>query len=885
MKRVISLCLISAIFTSSVIPAFAQKSRQPRESKIKAQEAANRFGEVRAFSDGSGVLVKWEMAAETNNVGFYVYRIDQNGSRIVSPEMTMGSSSRYGAQRVSGEKYSFFDQNGDTQGAYYIKSVSIDGKALISDTVAPEQVADLRSVGAESSQDLNRQVSDTKTNRSITSNKLELPKALAAETGANNLIPDPVTQKWVVAQPGVKISIRKEGLYRVTRSELQTGGFNVNVDSNFWQLYVDGVEQAVIIGPGANYIEFYGKGIDTPESDTRIYYLVSGPVAGKRIDSRLVRPVTGTVTSPNYSQTFLQKERINYINQILNGDAENYWGQAITAFADTTFNLSLSGVDFTVPNANLALSFQGYSFDTQIISVVFNGQTLASVTGSSRSAFSKQYVIPTSFLREGANSIVFHSQSTTSTTLFDSVSIGFARKQLASQNRLSSYTQNYRISKLDGFSSSNVRVFDTTSESSPVMLTNLNIAQNGATYTVTMPADRGRLMFAVEDSGLLQAAAITPNDPTILGVPTNAANLVIISYKDWLPQAENWANYRRGQGFTVKVVEVSEIYDEFNYGTISADAIKSFLQYAENNWQVAPGYVLLLGDASYDGRNYEGNGFLNYVPSRIVNTVFTETGSDDYLADFNNDGLAEMAVGRIPARNAQAVTDALAKVTAFEQAAPTLGSRGVLFAFDQFDFTNNYDFRQISTNLRNQLPPSTPATMIGRDDTPASPDTPHTLLISSMNTGKYIINYSGHGTSGAWFGTSFFSNFDVPLLSNANNQSIYTMLTCLNGYFLQTTRVSLAETLLQANNGGAVAAWASTGETTPDVQEIMATRFYLKLGQRTIPRLGDLINDAKTVIPGGTDVRLSWALLGDPMLKIAAPVSGDRQEFQQKRLR
>ena len=52
------------------------------------------------------------------------------------------------------------------------------------------------------------------------------------------------------------------------------------------------------------------------------------------------------------------------------------------------------------------------------------------------------------------------------------------------------------------------------------------------------------------------------------------------------------------------------------------------------------------------------------------------------------------------------------------------------------------------------------------------------------------------------------------------------MLTCLNGYFMGGNE-SLAEALIKAPNGGAVASWTSTGKTTPDVQEIMATRFFV----------------------------------------------------------
>ncbi len=48
-----------------------------------------------------------------------------------------------------------------------------------------------------------------------------------------------------------------------------------------------------------------------------------------------------------------------------------------------------------------------------------------------------------------------------------------------------------------------------TAETAPVLWTNLNVVQEGPTYSVRMPADRGRSMYAVDDSGLQQAASIT----------------------------------------------------------------------------------------------------------------------------------------------------------------------------------------------------------------------------------------------------------------------------------------------------------------------------------------------------------------------------------------
>jgi hypothetical protein len=868
MKKVFCFCLLALLSFSAIFPTYAQKSRIRPKNDIR--NPSTEFAGARAFSDGEGVFVEWEMKVEVNNGGFYVYRIDENGTRQISPAIIKGSEmTRYETTPAYGEKYTFFDVDGGSNSSYFIESIQMDGTTVATKAFIPTRIADLKAVTGFSSNELSVKLREKMDSGSLISNELVLTKEVAAEVRANQAESDSSTHRWVISQPGVKIAVRKEGLYRVTRDQLQAGGFNVNSDPNLWQVYAEGVEQAIIVGPNAGYIEFYGKGVDTVESDTAIYYLLTGPAAGKRIQTRGARPSSGTVVSRSYQQTFVQKERINYIHQVLNGDAENYWGDGITNLGDTTVTFALSGIDFSKPDATMELKFQGFSFDSHTVRVILNGETLSSATGNSRNPFSRQYVIPTSFLREGSNTLQFRALGATGGfTFFDSVSIDFARKYLAIQNRLEFLTQNYRVTRVEGFSSQNIRVFDKTTEGSPVLLSGLNVVQEGATFGVRLLAARGRLLYAVEDSGIMQASSVTVNDPELLSNPLNGGKLVIISYKDWIPQAEVWANYRRAQGITVEVVDVSEIYDEFNFGVLSSNSVESFLRYASENWQIPPEYVFLLGDATYDPRNYEGVGFFNFVPTRIVNTVYIETGSDDSLADFNDDGLSEMAVGRIAARNAQTVTNALAKVTTFEQSLSNPLGRGALFAYDVFDSANNYNFQLISSRLRSQLPASMPVTMVGRGDTPAAPDTPQTLLVNAINSGKYVVNYTGHGTAGAWASSNFFANSTVPQLTNASNPSIFTMLTCLNGYFITLNGKSLAENLVESTNGGAVAAWASSGETTPDIQEIMATRFFLKLGEGSIPRIGDLIRDAKATIPGGTDVRNSWVLLGDPTQKV-----------------
>jgi hypothetical protein len=203
----------------------------------------------------------------------------------------------------------------------------------------------------------------------------------------------------------------------------------------------------------------------------------------------------------------------------------------------------------------------------------------------------------------------------------------------------------------------------------------------------------------------------------------------------------------------------------------------------------------------------------------------------------------------------------LGKTTAFEQGLATAQSRGALCASDLPD---GFDFAAMCGRVLQPLPAGIPKMFVNRGDADA-----RNTLMTSLNNGKYIVNYSGHGTFGAWAG-NFFSRTDVPLMANTNeNQTIFTLLTCLNGYYVDAFGDGLAEVLVKKPTGGAVVSWASSGETTPDVQEIMATRFFTQIGNNaSMNRIGDLSNDAKSVIGGGRDVRLSWVLLGDPTMKV-----------------
>lgn len=864
MKKILAAWFIGVLCASGVLPVYAQKTRTVRPGKTSLrQPAAVSFKQnvtldyASAYTDGDGVYLEWQAAAENGNLGFFVSRLGAKGFEPASEAMIAGGNLRSSETPVVGGRYTFYDPQGGAQSVYAIECLSASGERQIVGQAAVAFVKDLRQVAGASAEELRAAAS---ARSSIERDEAEMPSELAARIAAASLAPNPETQRWIAAQPGVKLAVKQDGVYRVTRAELQAAGFNVATAGNLWQLYTDGNEQAIVVGANDSYIEFYGRGLDTQETGTRVYYLVAGAQPGKRIATVNLPKQRGSLTAPHFRNVFSRKERALYVaNNIINGEQENFFGNLpITTANSPTYNFTLPSIDYANGKTLLEVNVQTLVAGNQEVRVVLNGQQLGSVTGFGILRMTGYFKIPTTLLQAGNNTLQF--QGVIGVALAESIKVNYPRKFEAAQNRLTFVSQNNYRTSVSGFTSSNVRVFDLSNPDEPTVVGNAAVTNANGSFTVGVPNTTSRPFYAVEDSAVLTVGSIQPIEPSTLSSTTRNGEMIIVTHRDWMTQANDWANYRRSQGLTVEVVELSDVYDEFSYGAQSSNGMRDFFQYAKNNWQTAPNYILLMGDATYDPKNYLNRPFQSYVPTKLVDTIYEETGSDEALCDFNDDGLAEIAIGRIPVRNGQTLTLVLNKVMAFESTVNTAFGRGALFASD---LPNGYDFEALSQRVAGQLPNSVPKMFINRGQTDS-----RNLLLSTINTGKYLVNYSGHGSNAGWDG-NFFVAGDAANLTNSPNYSMFIALTCLNGYFIRgdVDIDCLAEALLKAQNG-AVAVWASSGKTTPDVQEILATRFYQQLGTSNMTRIGDLIKDAKSVVNGGRDVRLSWVLMGDPAMKV-----------------
>jgi hypothetical protein len=310
----------------------------------------------------------------------------------------------------------------------------------------------------------------------------------------------------------------------------------------------------------------------------------------------------------------------------------------------------------------------------------------------------------------------------------------------------------------------------------------------------------------------------------------------------------------------VAVVDVEDVYDEFNFGQKSPQAIKDFLAFARSSWETAARFVLLVGDASLDPKGYLGRPDSDFVPTKLIDTSLMETASDDGLVDFDGDGATDMAVGRLPVSTAEEATSVIAKIVGYDSSAP---SNHVLLVADSGDSNEDFDFESFSHDLRSAIPQNLIVSEIDRGQMDSA--LAQTELMASLYRGQKVVNYVGHGNVDQWR-ASLLTSADARGLENSAHLPLFVSMTCLNGYFQDGAVESLAESLIKAERGGAIAVWASSGMTGAFSQSVMNQQMFRLVLDGSMT-LGEATLKAKATVID-TDFRRTWILFGDPTTRL-----------------
>ena len=820
------------------------------------------------------VILEWKTGGEARNLGFNVYG-EENGQRVqLNPSLIAGSAlvSRDLLPQHGAKTYAWFDRSPRLGNhLYWLEDVDLDGTRTLNGPVSPR--ADL------SSQSTTNSIMIQEMNVSSGSHGPGMPPSHLAETTANL---SRITQEQrdvqflIAAHPAVKILIDHEGLYRVTQPELVAQGLSASVDPAFLRMFAEGIEQPIRVtgvaagdqglGPQAA-IEFYGTGIDTPSSDKRVYWLVVGDQPGKRI-SRESAHGDGGSQPQSFPETVELKSRTTYFSALLRENTDNFFGPLVSS---TPVDQTLSVPDLAsgaTAEAKLEVVMQGVTEGVpHTVSVSVNGATVGDVSFSGQDEGSATLQVPLSILQNEANTVTLTAQGgADDLSLVDYIRLTYPRTYTAQTELLKFTAEAGDQVVVEGFEKPPTGLIDITNPAQAVQLDPEVEAENGgyklrAKIPQSIPGTH--ILYALSDQGIAKPFQVTRNHPSSWHSAQPGGEVVMIAHPSFVEALNPLVQLRRGQGRSVALAPVDQLYDEFSFGVPTPYAIRDFLRTATGVWQNRPRYLLLVGDASVDPRNYLGFGFFDFVPTRIVVTSELKTASDDWFSDFAERGLPQIATGRLPVRTADDASTMVGKTVNYESNNDRAEWTGQSLLVADRNDTN--DFSQDSLSVQALLPKRMVVTQVFLTD--LDPATARQQILAGINSGKLLVNFIGHGSVEIWSGDNLLDDTAASTLSNRSRLPLFLNMDCLNGFFHDVYTQSLAEALLFSKNGGAIAVLASSGLTQLEPQvELDQNVVRLLFGKPSVT-LGEAVRNAKSTITD-PDVRRTYLLFGDPVLRL-----------------
>ncbi|NNE65788.1 MAG: hypothetical protein HKN33_04415, partial [Pyrinomonadaceae bacterium] len=800
-----------------------------------------------AYYKGDRVFLEWNTGGETDNLGFNVYRSNGGGSSLLTESPIAGSALRTAVNmKVTGNEYSWSDRDPSQDASYYLEDIDLDGTRTLHGPIRPKMDFSYRAPRAESV--LLTGMGNV--------NRFRKREYLSDQGPVHSLAEDTNGNNPAVSGAGVKIFVRDSGRYRVTISELAASGFDVNTNPDNWRMFEGGREVPIAVGTSGGLtpgIEFIANGFESKFADEQVFYLVSGETRGQRLATYGEKSAEGQSKSGSFRVTTVRKDRTIYASSILNAEKENWFGAPVLSSQDAVLEIRTANPDLnSAREARLRVKLQGLSSQQHLVNIKFNGEVLGTVDYFGQENREFEFMLPMSSLSGEINSVELRaSGGPEDVSLVDEISIRYSKKFIADEGALRFAVKAGQSAFITGFDSSDLDVYELDNDGRAIGKALVNVKSEGGSFGFSIRAfGISREFVAYERSAGPAVLRIERDTHSDLRSSDNMADLVIVAPSRFMKPASQLAEIRSEQGFATIVVSVEDIYDEYSFGRKSDLAIRGFFRDALKSWKLAPEYAILFGDASYDMRDYLGQGMRDIIPTRLFDSETMETASDSWFVDFDGDGIEDIATGRLPAATYEEAVNMVEKLERYDRQGARLKRVNLLIADDGYE----------ETNARLALLAGREVESITLDRSQLSDGELRDRIFENMNENAMVVTYTGHGSSGIWGGYNIFNQNDPGTLTN-NRLSFAMALSCLNGLFHNASSDSLAERLFKAENGSA-AVWSSTGSTYSSNQITMGETVIENIFGGKY-RIGDLTRAAKRST-SSVDARMTWQLIGDP---------------------
>jgi len=375
------------------------------------------------------------------------------------------------------------------------------------------------------------------------------------------------------------------------------------------------------------------------------------------------------------------------------------------------------------------------------------------------------------------------------------------------------------------------------------------------------------------------------------GIPVQ--DMVILTHPDFRAQAEELANFHRTTDqFDVLVVEPQQIYNEFSSGSQDPMAIRLLMKmmYDRSENIRKPGYLLLLGDGSYDpkGRISPNHNFIPTVQSDNSLNIANSFVTDDFyglLDDEEGDSIhgqsVDIGIGRFPVLSVEEAEKCNEKI--FHYHSKTDSTRGhwrnsICLVADDADrnlhLNQAEDLADIITETASFINLNkiySDAYIISNTSAGKLNAGAKEAIHDQMNKGCLVMNYTGHGGELGWSAEDILDNSDIFSWRNENTMPLFITATCEFSRYDNPWLKSAGEYVFLQPYGGAIAMFTTTrlayATSNSGFNKAVYDNMFSPNENYKDLRLGDLLRFSKND-KGNNDKILNITLLGDPALRL-----------------
>lgn len=357
-------------------------------------------------------------------------------------------------------------------------------------------------------------------------------------------------------------------------------------------------------------------------------------------------------------------------------------------------------------------------------------------------------------------------------------------------------------------------------------------------------------------------------------------------------------------GRSTRVVSSEQIYHEFSAGRPEPAALRDYIRMLwVRSGGMAPSYVLLMGDGQVNGRAIDRSVQLPTYQSRESLVATNSYVSDDFYALLESNegfwgegsGLTEdtpleqasmdLAVGRLPARDATEAQIIVSKIASYLTAGAGPWQQKVLWVGDYrlgegFIHTGQADSlarhvrqRNADASFRKLYIDRLPASFTGGQVLFPQAEA---ALLQELQSGSVLVNYTGHGSNVALSNSRILELAEIAQLNNSPRLPFWVTATCEFGRYDLPEETCGAQALLFSERGGAVGILSSV-RLVFSFPNFAFNRNWLDypLTQQpdgSYPTVGEALRLAKNGTYGSAPINTrSFALLADPGLPLQLP--------------